>query len=104
MPRLDFAGLAHVIARAALFVGGDTGPTHLADALGVPTIALFARSARRNVPERNRPYRGTGLQYDHGTDVEMVAASALEAVARGGRGAGERSGETGAVPAASPAE
>lgn len=33
--------LATVLARAQLFIGGDTGPMHLASALGVPVVALF---------------------------------------------------------------
>lgn len=32
---------ARLAARAALFVGGDTGPTQLAAATGTPTVALF---------------------------------------------------------------
>ena len=63
----------------ALFVGGDTGPVHLADALGVPTLALFQPGARRNVPGRNRPYRGAWLRYDPGTDLETVVTKAIEA-------------------------
>lgn len=39
----DIVLLAHLIARAALYVGADTGPTHLAAQLGVPTIAIHAR-------------------------------------------------------------
>ncbi|MEO8430337.1 MAG: lipopolysaccharide heptosyltransferase I [Acidobacteriota bacterium] len=83
IPQLDFAGLAHVAARAALFVGGDTGPVHLADALGVPTLALFAPSAsKRNVPARNRPYGGAWLRYDQATAVETVLTKAIEAARR----------------------
>jgi lipopolysaccharide heptosyltransferase II len=33
--------LAAVISRARLFVGNDSGPTHIAMAAGVPTVALF---------------------------------------------------------------
>jgi ADP-heptose:LPS heptosyltransferase len=33
--------MAAVISRARLFVGNDSGPTHMARALGVPTVALF---------------------------------------------------------------
>jgi ADP-heptose:LPS heptosyltransferase len=33
--------LAEVLRRAALFVGSDSGPTHLASILGVPCVALF---------------------------------------------------------------
>jgi lipopolysaccharide heptosyltransferase II len=32
---------AAVIARACLFIGNDSGPTHMAMALGVPSVALF---------------------------------------------------------------
>jgi heptosyltransferase-1 len=79
IPRVDFRGLAQIMARASLFVAGDTGPVHLADALGVPSLALFGpRAARRNVPERNRPYRGAALSYDRSASIESVACKALE--------------------------
>lgn len=38
--------------RARLFVGGDTGPMHLAAALGVPVVAIFGPTD----PARNGPY------------------------------------------------
>jgi heptosyltransferase-1 len=38
--------------RASLFIGGDTGPMHLAAALDVPVVALFGPTR----PERNGPY------------------------------------------------
>ncbi len=38
--------------RAALFIGGDTGPMHLANLLGVPVIAIFGPTD----PLRNGPY------------------------------------------------
>jgi len=40
-PKTTPASTARVAARAALFVGVDTGPTHLAAASGTPTLALF---------------------------------------------------------------
>lgn len=79
LPLLDFAGLAHVMALAALFVGGDTGPMHLADALGTPTLALFSPSSSRNVPARNRPYGGTWLSYDQASEIEAVVTKAIAA-------------------------
>jgi len=40
-PPLDLEEMRHVIARCHLFVGGDTGPMHLAWSQGVPVVALF---------------------------------------------------------------
>jgi heptosyltransferase-3 len=42
--KLSLAELAHLIKQARLFIGVDTGITHLAAATGVPTIALFGPS------------------------------------------------------------
>jgi lipopolysaccharide heptosyltransferase I len=41
LPRLNLNQLKAVISRADLVVGGDTGPTHIAWANNVPSIALF---------------------------------------------------------------
>jgi ADP-heptose:LPS heptosyltransferase len=37
----DLPALAHALAPCRLFIGADTGPTHLAAELGLPTLALF---------------------------------------------------------------
>ena len=50
-PATTPASSARLAARAALFVGADTGPTHLAAAAGVPTLALFSATP----PERFSP-------------------------------------------------
>lgn len=44
--------LISVLRRTSLFIGGDTGPMHLAAALHVPVVALFGPTR----PERNGPY------------------------------------------------
>ncbi len=44
--------LIAVMRRARLFVGGDTGPMHLAAAFRVPVVALFGPTR----PERNGPF------------------------------------------------
>jgi heptosyltransferase I len=44
--------LVGVIRHARLFVGGDTGPMHLAAHFGVPVVALFGPTD----PARNGPY------------------------------------------------
>ena len=43
--------------RARLFIGGDTGPLHLAAALGVPVVAIFGPTN----PARNGPYGGSSI-------------------------------------------
>jgi lipopolysaccharide export system permease protein len=40
-PATTPASSARLASRAALFVGADTGPTHLAAAAGTPTLVLF---------------------------------------------------------------
>lgn len=48
----DVAGLCALLRRATLAIGGDTGPVHLAAALGVPVLALFGPTD----PARNGPW------------------------------------------------
>lgn len=38
---LDMAGLVALLSRSAVVVGNDSGPRHLAQALGVPTVGIF---------------------------------------------------------------
>ena len=48
----DVAQLVALIRRTDLFLGGDSGPTHLAAALAVPLVALFGPTD----PARNGPW------------------------------------------------
>jgi ADP-heptose:LPS heptosyltransferase len=50
----DLAGLADVIAGASAIVIGNTGPAHLAAAVGTPVVSLFAPTVP---PVRWRPWR-----------------------------------------------
>lgn len=79
LPLLSLTGLARVISASSLFVAGDTGPLHLADALGTRTLALFGPTD----PIRNGPYRspGSAVRYDAGTGAEEVARKAFEVLA-----------------------
>ena len=43
-PSLDLPGCAVLISGSSLFVGNDSGPLHLAAALGVPVVGLFGPS------------------------------------------------------------
>lgn len=82
------AASARLASRAALFVGADTGPTHLAAAAGTPTVALFGPTdpARFGpVGSRVRILRDEAEAYNAGlpglpgltADVVLTASLAL---------------------------
>lgn len=50
-PAIDLVVLAAVLERLGLFITGDTGPMHLASALGTPVLAVFGPS----LPTRYAP-------------------------------------------------
>lgn len=52
--RSSLAELISLTRRAALVIGGDTGPVHLASALGRPVVAIFGPTD----PARNGPFGG----------------------------------------------
>jgi heptosyltransferase-3 len=55
--RLDFGGLAALLRDAAVYVGPDTGITHLAAACGTPTVAIYGPTS----PELIGPWPVGGL-------------------------------------------
>jgi heptosyltransferase-1 len=55
--RCSLAELVALTRRASLFIGGDTGPLHLATALGIPVVAIFGPTD----PSRNGPYGGKSI-------------------------------------------
>ena len=60
-PKLSLNDLKALLAQADLVIGGDTGPTHCAWALNVPSITIFG-----NTPE----YRNTWI-----SDINRVVKS-----------------------------
>lgn len=54
------AGLAAEVTHAAAFVGNDSGPTHIARALGVPAIALHGPTDPRPLRD-DRPYHALAI-------------------------------------------
>jgi heptosyltransferase-1 len=74
--------------RAQIFLGGDTGPMHLAAALGVPVVAIFGPTD----PARNGPFGKRNIvlrspasrtSYAHRSEVDpgMLAITTEEVVA-----------------------
>jgi ADP-heptose:LPS heptosyltransferase len=64
---LSLGDLRALCERAALYIGGDSGPLHLASASDVPIVGLFGPT----LPERSAPWRPAALP------VETVDVGAL---------------------------
>jgi heptosyltransferase I len=73
--------LMALLRSAACVVGGDTGPLHLAAALGTPTVALFGPTD----PARNGPYRSSATQPSGDKDIILRAAGVRTTHERGSR-------------------
>lgn len=54
VPEMGLAALVAFLRGCDLFIGGDSGPMHLASALGVPVLGLYGPSD----PVRNGPFQG----------------------------------------------
>ncbi len=76
----ELGPLMGVLSRALCVVGGDTGPLHLAIALGTPAVALFGPTD----PARNGPYRQ--VNFRTGTSTEDIVLRALGVTATHRRG------------------
>jgi heptosyltransferase-1 len=85
-PATTLAELAELSRRACLFVGADTGPMHLAAAVGTPCVGLFGPMPA----ERNGPYgrghiaiqkmrmEGTSRERRGATNETMLAISVAD--------------------------
>lgn len=58
--RTSLPGLVGVLAEAAAFVGNDSGPMHLAAALGTPTVGIFGSTSPTWTGPRGRWTRVAG--------------------------------------------
>ena len=67
-PPTDLRELATLLRHAALFLGCDSGPAHLAAALGVPCVSVFGPTD----PARNGPYgpRSVAVKLDQALDCQ----------------------------------
>ncbi len=83
-PPTDLHELSALLGRSSLVVAGDTGPLHLAVALGASALGLYGPTRAA----RNGPYgpRARGLQSPDGTMVglesDAVAGAALDMLSR----------------------
>jgi len=79
--RTDFARIAVLGAKAALAIGNDTGPLHLAAAAGAPTVVLFSKASD---PALTAPRgRVTIVQSDRLADLPVAKVAQAAAVLLG---------------------
>jgi ADP-heptose:LPS heptosyltransferase len=75
-PPLATRSFAAVLARCAAVVTGDTGPMHLAAAVGVPTVAVFLNSISRCYRPLGEGHRA--LFDEAGVTVDAAVAAVRE--------------------------
>ena len=77
-PPTNLRELCALISRSDFFFGGDTGPTHIAAAMGIPTLSFFGASD----PHRNGPY-GPRTAVFQKTDLPCVPCWKTECPLKG---------------------
>jgi len=62
-PPTDLKELYHLLSRARIYVGTDSGPMHMAALAGVPVVALFGPSDPARVGPYDVPHRIVRVEY-----------------------------------------
>jgi heptosyltransferase I len=75
-PPTNLRELASILRGAAVVIGGDTGPLHLADALGTKVIGLYGPTD----PRRNGPYGQLDRVIDHFRTTKLMDSISVEEV------------------------
>jgi heptosyltransferase I len=75
-PPTDLDALLALLRRASVVVAADTGPLHMAAALGAPCVGLYGPTTA----ERNGPYGQRALASPDGTMASLAPARVLTAV------------------------
>jgi heptosyltransferase-1 len=79
----ELGPLMALLRSATCIVGGDTGPLHLAIALGTPAVALFGPTdPARNGPYRNRCSSGTAATDPGDGDIILRAPNSVTSHSR----------------------
>lgn len=81
LPAVPIGGLLAILAGSAMMLGTDSGPRHLAEAVGTPTVSVFPQLTLPGFgPLRRRWHRVAAPWPGSGPDPASVAAVPLEAV------------------------
>ena len=77
-PPTNLRELARLLRNAQLVIGGDTGPLHLAAALGTPVIGLYGPTN----PARNGPYGQLGNVVESYSTTRSMRSVGVDEVMR----------------------
>jgi ADP-heptose:LPS heptosyltransferase len=106
-PATSLVELAAVIRRAQLFLGSDTGPMHLAAALGTRCVALYGPTRAEECGPHGRQHVALQVYYHSGTcrerrnaENDAMAAITPQMAFEGCERALDTAGERGTVKAA----
>lgn len=73
---LDITNLAYALSRAALFIGNNSGPLHLASAVGTPSVGIFQESWIARIAPRGKFFPLLAVFKD--SPSELSAAGIIE--------------------------
>ena len=65
---MDVIQLAGMLRHAKIFIGGDSGPLHLAGAVGAPLVGIYGPTD----PARNGPYFPSDIAVRNATPAETT--------------------------------
>ena len=77
-PETNLRELAFLLRRSRIVVGGDTGPLHLAAALGTTVVGLYGPTD----PRRNGPYGQLERTVDHFRTTKSMASIEVDEVSQ----------------------
>lgn len=81
LPRMNLTDIAHVLARASVMVGLDSGLTHLSAGLGRPTIGIYRASTPVRTPLEGSSYTASLGERGNPPPAQTVVSAIDQALA-----------------------
>lgn len=81
LPRMNLTDIAHVLARASVMVGLDSGLTHLSAGLGRPTIGIYRASTPVRTPLEGSSYTASLGERGNPPSARTVVSAIDQALA-----------------------
>jgi len=80
LPRMSLTDIAHVLARARIMVGLDSGLTHLSAGLGRPTIGIYKASTPVRTPLQGPAYTASLGERGNAPSAQTVLSAIEQAL------------------------